>query len=95
MKKMQLAWKDMDTIESNRMVLFFLLGEEGVEKICSKVCRCQVTPASKYLVGHPGESYNMQLFDLNVFSFAFQKDFRREVAQRDWVCKIDIEKLEI
>lgn len=66
-----------------------------MEKICSKVCRCQVTPASKYLVGHPGESYNMQLFDLNVFSFAFQKDFRREVARRDWVCKIDIEKLEI
>ena len=36
MKKMQLAWKDMDTIESNRMIIFFLLGEEGVEKICSK-----------------------------------------------------------
>lgn len=29
MKKMQLAWKEMDTSESNRMIIFFLFGGGG------------------------------------------------------------------
>ena len=66
----------MGTRESNRIIIFWLGGRkggggEGVEKICSEVCSCLVTPPSKHLVGLSGGSYNMQLFNLNVLSFAF------------------------